>query len=124
MGIPASRGSNAKLEPGSNEGTTGVYSTPGVNVMLHDIVEVRYLGDHRLFLRFEDGVEGELDVASIVEFEGILEPLRDTEYFSKVSVHPELGTIVWPNGADIDPVVLYHHITGEPIPDFDRATAK
>ncbi|MFH0991062.1 MAG: DUF2442 domain-containing protein [bacterium] len=37
----------------------------------------------------------------------IFEPLRsDRKLFSTVSVDPDLGTIVWKNGADIDPDVL------------------
>ena len=37
----------------------------------------------------------------------IFEPLRrDTALFRQVRVDTELGTIVWPNGADIDPDVL------------------
>ncbi|RPH75251.1 MAG: DUF2442 domain-containing protein, partial [Candidatus Rokuibacteriota bacterium] len=35
-----------------------------------DVTEVRLLGDHRLYVRFEDGVGGEVDVAGLVEFEG------------------------------------------------------
>lgn len=34
-------------------------------------------------------------------------PLRDLSYFAQVRVDPEAGTIVWPNGADLDPLVLY-----------------
>jgi hypothetical protein len=33
---------------------------------------------------------------------------------------PDVGTICWPNGADIDPDVLYALVTGEPIPSFDQ----
>jgi hypothetical protein len=37
----------------------------------------------------------------------VFEPLRsDPEMFRAVSVDEELGTIVWPNGADICPDVL------------------
>jgi hypothetical protein len=40
----------------------------------------------------------------------IFEPIRgDPAFFRTVRVDPELGTIVWPNGADIDPDVLYHN---------------
>ena len=39
--------------------------------MLKDIVEVRPLGGYRLYLRFEDGVAGELDFAGRLRFEGI-----------------------------------------------------
>ena len=33
-------------------------------------------------------------------------------------MHPELGTIGWPNDVDLDPVVLYSLVTGKPIPDY------
>ena len=38
----------------------------------------------------------------------VFQPVReDPGYFNLVKVDDELGTIVWPNGADIDPDVLY-----------------
>src|SRR5258706_5951993 len=37
--------------------------------MMKDIVEVRPLGGHRLYLRFEDGVAGELDFADRLRFD-------------------------------------------------------
>ena len=80
--------------------------------MLKDIVEVRPLGGYRLYLRFEDGVAGELDFASRLRFEGVFAPLRDPTVFAQVRIHPELGTVVWPNGADLDPDVLYAELSG------------
>jgi len=42
----------------------------------------------------------------------IFKPLRqDPEIFRSVQVDKELGTIVWPNGADICPDVLYESLT-------------
>ncbi|MGH8453230.1 MAG: DUF2442 domain-containing protein [Nevskiales bacterium] len=75
--------------------------------MLKDIVEVRPLGAYRLYLRFEDGVAGELDISSLVTFDGIFADIRDPQRFAQVRVDEELGTICWPNGADLDPDVLY-----------------
>lgn len=83
--------------------------------MLKDIVEARPLGGYRIHIRFEDGAEGEVDLSTLIEFKGVFEPLRDPEHVRKVAVHPELGTVCWPNGADLDPDVLYSHVTGHPI---------
>ncbi len=83
--------------------------------MLKDIVEARPLGQHRLFLRFEDGIEGQVDIAGMVEFTGILAPLADPTYFAEVNTDPETGTVTWPNGADLDPDVLYAAVTGVPV---------
>jgi len=84
--------------------------------MLHDVVEVRPLDGYRLHLCFDDGAEGVVDVSARVRFDGVFAPLRDPEYFRRVRVDAELGTIVWPNGADLDPLVLYSLVTGEPLP--------
>ena len=83
--------------------------------MMKDVVEVRPVGAYRVHIRFEDGMKGELDLGSLIDFKGIFAPLRDEREFAKVHVHPELGTLVWPNGADLDPDVLYSKIAGQPI---------
>ncbi|MFA7236778.1 MAG: DUF2442 domain-containing protein [Phycisphaeraceae bacterium] len=81
--------------------------------MLKDIVQVTPVGDYRLRLRFEDGVEGVVDIARLVGFDGVFAALRDLTKFQQVRVNEELGTIVWPNGADLDASVLYAHITDQ-----------
>lgn len=80
--------------------------------MLKDIVEVRALGAHRLYLRFEDGVAGELDFARRLRFDGVFAPLKDPAVFAQVRIDPDLGTVVWPNGADLDPDVLHAELAG------------
>lgn len=88
--------------------------------MLTDIVEVRPLGGYRLFLRFDDGASGEIDLESVVRFEGVFALLRDPEMFAQVRVNAELGTIVWPNGADLCADVLHSRVTGRALPGADR----
>ena len=81
---------------------------------MKDIVEVRPLGGYRLYLRFEDGVAGELDFAQRLRFEGVFAPLTDPAVFAQVRIHTALGTVVWPNGADLDPDVIYAELSGTP----------
>lgn len=83
--------------------------------MLKDLVAVKALGGYRLYLRFEDGVAGELDFAGRLRFEGVFAPLRDPAVFAQVRIHPVLHTVVWPNGADLDADVLYAELSGTPI---------
>ncbi|HET9210432.1 MAG TPA: DUF2442 domain-containing protein [Thermoanaerobaculia bacterium] len=83
--------------------------------MLKDIVEARATGGFRIFIRFEDGVSGEIDLDKLIDFRGVFEPLQRPEEVAKVRVDPETGTICWPNGADLDPDVLYAELTGEPM---------
>lgn len=83
--------------------------------MLKDIVDVKPQAGYRLFLRFEDGTSGEIDLAPFLDFRGLFAALKDPAYFAQVSVDSELGTVVWPNGVDLDPDVLYSRVTGEPI---------
>ena len=88
--------------------------------MLHDVVEARPLGGYRVYIRFDDGVSGEVDLASLMTFEGVFSPLRAPDRFAELRVAPELGTISWPNGADIAPETLYEAVLHRPLPT--RAT--
>ena len=80
-------------------------------IPLLDIKKVRVLEDYCLEITFEDSVVGIVNISESVTFDGVFEPLKDENYFRQVKVNPDTGTIEWPNGADLDPVVLYAQIT-------------
>jgi len=83
--------------------------------MLRDVVEVKPLEVYRVFLRFDDGVQGELDLEPLLSpFDGVFEPLRELARFREVFVD-DGGTIAWPNGADLAPEVLYSKVSGRPL---------
>jgi hypothetical protein len=63
---------------------------------LADITDVEVLAAHELRLTFADGTVGEVEFAGR-DRRGVLEPLRDPDYFAQVRVDAELGTIAWPN---------------------------
>jgi len=73
---------------------------------LVDVTEVRVVGEHRLHLHFGDGATGELDFKGW-NWRGVFAPLENPDYFAKVHVDHEIGTIAWPNGADIAPETLH-----------------
>jgi len=71
------------------------------------VKDVTPLEGYSVRLTFTDGTRKDVDLAPYLKGP-IFEPLRDPAKFREVSVDPELGTIVWPNGADLCPDVLYH----------------
>ena len=78
---------------------------------------IRHVGEYRLELTFSDGVCAILDLQErVVGRGGQLAPLEELSYFGRVRVDPEVGTLVWPNGVDFCPDVLYHEATGAPVP--------
>jgi hypothetical protein len=77
--------------------------------MLPRILEAHYVRDYKVWIRFSDGVEGEVDLSQ--ELTGpMFEPLRNVEEFRRLALHPEWKTLVWPNGADVAPEFLRAHL--------------
>jgi hypothetical protein len=71
------------------------------------VVDARHISEFTLWLRFNDGTEGEIDLRD--ELTGpIFEPLRDPAYFKNFKV--DIDTVTWPNGADFAPEFLYDHL--------------
>jgi len=77
--------------------------------MIPKLIKARYDGDYRVWLEFQDAVQGIVDLESELWGE-MFEPLRDKAYFSQIRFDHELGTIVWPNGADFAPEFLHERL--------------
>lgn len=78
-------------------------------MMVPKIVEARYTHGYRVWLRFADGVEGEVDLEKELWGE-VFEPLKDHAAFRNFRLDEELDTLVWPNGADFAPEFLYQQL--------------
>lgn len=61
---------------------------------------------YRLTVRFDDATSQLIDFRPILSGE-MYGPLRDLGLFERVSIDPEVHTLVWPNGADFDPATLH-----------------
>jgi Protein of unknown function (DUF2442) len=70
------------------------------------VISVQVLSHYRLRLRFSDGSSRDVDLTGKLRGP-VFEPLADPEFFAQVRVDDALGTVVWPNGADLDPLVLH-----------------
>jgi len=77
--------------------------------MILHVKEAKYLHNYVIWLRFNDGAEGEVDLAGELEGE-IFGPRRDIQKFKSFKVDPILQTIVWDNGADLAPEFLYENM--------------
>lgn len=74
--------------------------------MLVSVIAARYLEGHRVWLRFDDGLEGEIDLLD--ELHGpVFEPLRDPTVFARFQVD---YTLVWDIGADFAPEFLHERL--------------
>jgi len=77
--------------------------------MTYLLKEAKYISGYVIWVKFADGVQGEIDFTN--ELEGqVFEPLKDVDYFRHFVLHPELHTLVWPNGADFSPEFLREKI--------------
>lgn len=73
---------------------------------LYDVTGFEPVRRYTLRVSFNDGTQQVIDFEPVLYGESFA-PLRDTEFFNKVRLDPEIRTLVWPNGADFDPYVLH-----------------
>ena len=74
--------------------------------MILHIKEAKYLHDYVIWLRFNNGAIGEVDLKDELYGE-VFESLKEIDKFKSFKVDPDLETIVWDNGSDMAPEFLY-----------------
>ena len=77
--------------------------------MLDRIVAAEARPNYCLWLRFEDGLEGEVSVAHLVG-RGVFSAWSDEGEFRKVFIDPESGTVAWPGDIDLAPDALHRRL--------------
>src|SRR5579871_5024663 len=75
-----------------------------------DVVEVKPEPNHRLFVRFKDGLAGHVQLLR-ENLNGALEPLRDQEFFQQAFV--DQGAVAWPGNIDLAPDSMYEEVKSE-----------
>ena len=83
-----------------------MFVEPAAEHPIHRVAGFGIVGSYTLDLRFTDGTEQRIDFRPVLRGE-LYGPLQDIELFNAVALDPEVGTVVWPNGADFDPASLH-----------------
>lgn len=76
---------------------------------LREVIEVKIVREYIVELVFDDLTRGKIDLRPFLG-KGIFKDLLDKKVFNQIKVDVELGTICWPNGADIAPDTLYREV--------------
>jgi Protein of unknown function (DUF2442) len=85
--------------------------------MFIHVINARYCGEYKVWLSFNDGTEGEVDLASEL-YGQVFEPLKDKEFFKSFKL--EGHTLSWVNGADFAPEFLYEQIASSTYLQYDN----
>lgn len=83
-------------------------------------IAVKALAHYRVWIRFEDGSEGEVDLSSLAG-QGVFRAWLQPGFFEQVFVSEDAGTVTWPGELDLDPYVLYSKVTGKSLPGASSA---
>jgi hypothetical protein len=73
---------------------------------IHRVTGFKIMGPHIVRVEFDDGSIQVIDFSPVLRGE-LFGPLRDPGLFEGVRLDPEAHTLVWPNGADLDPATLH-----------------
>jgi hypothetical protein len=79
--------------------------------MMPRVIKVAPLPHYRLYVEFDDGVSGTIDLSGELDGE-VFRPLRDEATFHQVAVD-EFGAVCWPNGPDLAPDAMHRQLARE-----------
>ena len=75
--------------------------------MFMHVTQAKYIEEYKVWLSFNDGAEGEIELTSEMHGE-VFEPLKDKTFFKPFTLDGH--TLSWSNGADFAPEFLREHI--------------
>ncbi|MFC2173405.1 DUF2442 domain-containing protein [Acidobacteriota bacterium] len=74
-------------------------------------VEIRALDGYKIWIRYSDGIEGEVDLSALLG-RGVFRAWEDKALFMKVKIG-QAGAITWGDDIELCPDALYLLLTGK-----------
>ena len=77
-----------------------------MNHLMCRVQNFEIVGPHTIRIGFDDCTEQTIHFQPVLRGE-LYGPLSDPAYFERVTLDSEVGTLVWPNGAEFDPATVH-----------------
>jgi hypothetical protein len=79
------------------------------DIGMHKVMQCRASRDYRLWLRFDDGLEGSVFLGNMLEVVAF-KAWRNVDEFCRAAIDPLASTVVWNDGIRLDPDILYQDL--------------
>lgn len=86
--------------------------------MISKPIEVKPLGKHKIFIRFEDGKEGAIDLSHLAG-KGVFVAWDKNDLFNKVYIDNETLAIAWNKTLELSPDALYLKLVGKSFEEWN-----
>jgi len=87
-----------------------------------EVIEAKPQSGFRIFLKFNDGTSGVVDLSSFAG-KGVFSKWLESGVFDMVSINTS-GAVEWPGGLDLCPDALYIRLTGKSPEDLYSAVSR
>jgi Protein of unknown function (DUF2442) len=77
-----------------------------------NIIEARVLDSFRLYIKFSDGAEGEVDLSALAG-QGVFAAWNDPAFFERVQIGSSGRSLDWSDQIDLSADSLYLNLTGK-----------
>ena len=90
------------------------------------VVELEVRRPYAIWVRFDDGTAGEVDLSDSAKTGGIFSAWSDAAYWRSAHIVPDSGAVAWGDGSEVDvcPLSLYLDLTGRSFDDFRSGRAQ
>ena len=84
------------------------------------VVELEVRTPYTIWVRFDNGTAGEVDLSDSADTGGIFSVWSDEACWRSAHIVPDTGAVAWGDGTEIDvcPLSLYLDLTGQSFDDF------
>jgi len=79
---------------------------------MYRIIKVKPLPNYRIWLKFSDGIAGEVDLSHLLGM-GVFQAWKEIDFFNSAHINPETHTVEWEGGIDLCPDNLYAIVVGK-----------